>query len=132
MSSQPSRRSSVSRRSASLFLAANLLFVEQFSYVASAWIIIGGELLLMLLFYADLRRHMGAVGWGRLLWRTALAALLMGGVVWGVSFLNPALALLAGVLVYPLALVLLRALTPEERAILAPLLPAPLRRLALV
>jgi len=106
--------------------------VEQFSYVASAWIIVGGELLLVLLFYADLRRHLGPVGWGKLLWRVVLATLLMGGVVWSVSFLSPALALLAGVLVYPVALVLLRALTPEERAILVPLLPAPLRRLALV
>jgi O-antigen/teichoic acid export membrane protein len=113
-------------------VAANLLFVGRFSYVASAWIIVGGELLLVLLFYADLRRHLGPVGWGKLLWRVVLATLLMGGVVWSVSFLSPALALLAGVLVYPVALVLLRALTPEERAILAPLLPAPLRRLALV
>jgi O-antigen/teichoic acid export membrane protein len=110
-------------------LATNLLFVSKFSYVASACIIIGGELLLAVLFYADLRRHLGAIGWGKLLWRVALAALLMGGVVWAVSTVSPALALLAGVIVYPVALLLLRALTPEERAALAPLLPEPLRRI---
>ena len=81
----------------------------------------------MLLFYADLRRHLEPVGWVRLLWRTALAALVMGGVTWGVSTVSPALALLAGVAAYPVALLLLRALTPEERAVLVPLLPAPLR-----
>ncbi len=110
-------------------VAMNLLFVGRFSYVASACIIVGGELLLAVLFYADLRRHLGPIGWGKLLWRVALAALLMGSVVWGISIVSPALALLAGVIVYPVALLLLRALTPEERAALAPLLPEPLRRI---
>jgi O-antigen/teichoic acid export membrane protein len=105
----------------------NLFFVGQFGYVASAGIIVGGELLLVILFTADLRRHLGAVGWGKLLWRVALAALLMGGVVWGISTVSLPLAFLAGAIVYPVALVLLRALAPEERAMLAPLLPAPLR-----
>jgi O-antigen/teichoic acid export membrane protein len=108
-------------------VVANLLFVAKFSYVASAGIIIGGELLLFILFYADLRRHLGPVGWGKLLWRTALAALLMGGTVWGASTVSLPLAFLAGVIIYPVALVLLRAITPEERAALAPLMPAPLR-----
>jgi O-antigen/teichoic acid export membrane protein len=108
-------------------IAANLLFVGRFGYVASACIIIAGELLLVLLFTADLRRHLGSVGWGRLLFRPALAALVMGGVVWGVSPFSLPLAFLAGSVVYPVALFLLRALTSEERALLAPLLPAPLR-----
>ena len=38
-------------------IAMNLLFVGAFSYVASAWILVGGELLLVLLFYVDLRRR---------------------------------------------------------------------------
>ncbi len=108
-------------------VAANLLLVRAFSYIASAWIIIGGEFLLVVLFYADLRRHVGPVRWGALLWQTALAALLMGGVVWGISVFSPALALVVGMITYPVALVGLRALTPEELRALAPLLPARLR-----
>jgi O-antigen/teichoic acid export membrane protein len=108
-------------------VVANLLFVGRFGFVASAWIIVAGEFLLVLLFTADLRRHLGPVGWGRLLWRVVLAALLTGGVVWGLSFFSAPLAVLAGVIVYPVALLLLRALTPEERAMLEPLLPAPLQ-----
>ncbi len=109
-------------------IAANLLFVRAFSYVASAGVIVAGEVLLFALFDADLRRQLGAVGWGRLLWRTGLAALVMGGVVAGVAAFNPALALLSGLIAYPLALFLLRAITPAEWAALAPLLPGRLRR----
>jgi len=109
-------------------VVANLLFVGAFSYVASACIIVGGELLLVLLFYADLRRHLGPVAWGRTLGRPLLAGLLMGGAVWGVSLFSTALAFLAGVVVYAVALLLLRALTPEEWALLSPLLPARLRK----
>jgi O-antigen/teichoic acid export membrane protein len=112
-------------------LVGNLLFVRQFSYVASAAIMVGGELLLLILFSVDLRRHLGPVGWGKLLWPVASAGLLMGGAVWAGSLVHPALALLAGVVVYPAALLLLRALTPEERAALAPLLPRPLRAVTL-
>ena len=106
----------------------NLIFVRTFSYVASAWIIIGGELLLALLFYADLRRHLGPVGWVRTLGRPLLAGLAMGAAAWAVAFFSRPLALLVSLIVYLAALVLLRALTPEEWALLAPLLPARLRK----
>jgi O-antigen/teichoic acid export membrane protein len=108
-------------------IAANLIFVWRFSYMASAWIIIGGELLLVLLFYADLRRHLGPVAWGRTLGRPALAGLAAGGAAWAAASYSLPLALLAALIVYPGALVLLRALSPEEWALLVPLLPARLR-----
>jgi len=111
-------------------IVANLLFVARFSYVASAWVIIGGELLLALLFNADLRRHLGPVGWVRTLGRPALAGLAMGAAAWAVASFSRPLALLVGLIVYLAALVLLRVLTPEEWALLSPLLPAPLRQVA--
>jgi O-antigen/teichoic acid export membrane protein len=107
-------------------IIANLLFVGRFSYVASAWIIIGGELLLVLLFYADLRRCLGSVEWGRTLGRPALAGLAMGATAWALAAHSLPLALLACVIVYFLALVLLHALTPEEWEMLSPLLPVSL------
>ena len=81
-------------------IVANLLFVRTFSYIASAWIIIGGELLLVLLFYADLRRHLGPVGWVRTLGRPMLAGLAMGAATWAVAAYSRPLALLAGPAVY--------------------------------
>jgi O-antigen/teichoic acid export membrane protein len=106
---------------------ANLLFVGRFSYVASAWIIIGGELLLALLFYADLRCHLGQVAWGLMLGRLALAGLAIGATAWVMAAYSLLLAILSCVIVYFLALILLRILTPEEWEMLAPLVPPPLR-----
>ena len=104
-------------------VVANLLFVRTFSYVASAWIIIGGEFLLAVLFAIPLRQHLGSVGWVRLLARPVLAGLVMGGAVWSAALVSRPLALVVGLVVYPVALVTLRALTPEEREVLAPLVP---------
>ncbi|MGD9002079.1 MAG: polysaccharide biosynthesis C-terminal domain-containing protein, partial [Anaerolineae bacterium] len=109
-------------------IAANLLLVPRFSYVASAWIIIGGELLLTALFAVDVRRHLGPIGWGEVLGRPTLAAMAMGAAAWAVGAYSRPLAVISSLLVYPVALVLLRILTPEERRQLASLLPASLRK----
>jgi len=113
-------------------VAANLLFVRTFSYVASAWIITAGELLLLFLFYVDLRRRLGPVGWVRLLGRPALAGLAMAATAWALLPFSRVLALAAGPAVYLAALLALRALTPQEWETLRPLLPTPLRKLGAV
>jgi hypothetical protein len=61
--------------------------------------------------------------------RPALAGLAMGAITWLTAIYSRWLALLVGPAVYVAALVFLRVLTPEEREMLASLLPAPLRRL---
>jgi len=109
-------------------LVANLLLVPRFSYMASAWIIIGGELLLASLFTIDLHGQIGSVAWGDVLVRPGLAGLAMGAAVWGVGTLSRPLGLLTGLVVYALALFALGVLTPEERSRLASLIPASLRK----
>jgi O-antigen/teichoic acid export membrane protein len=109
-------------------VVANLLLVPRFSYVASAWIIIGGELLLNVLFAVDVRHNLGKRAWGEVLGRPALAGMAMGATAWAVGAYSRPLALLSSLVVYVIALVLLRVLTPRERSQLASLLPAPLRK----
>jgi O-antigen/teichoic acid export membrane protein len=111
-------------------VAANLLFVARFGYVASAWIIVAGELLLLALFIVDLRRHLGGLPWGRILGRPLLAGVAMGGLAYLLHPVSPVLALVAGLLAYAILLLVLRVLTSEEWALLAPLLPDRLRRLS--
>ncbi len=109
-------------------LVANLLLVPRFSYVASAWVIIGGELVLALLFALDLHRQIGSVAWGEVLGRPGLAGLAMGAVAWAVGTYSRPAAVLSSPLVYVAALIVLRVLTPEERSQLVSLIPAPLRK----
>jgi len=109
-----------------LALGANLLLVPRFSYVGSALIIIGGELLLTTLFAIDLRRQLGSVAWNEILGRPALAALAMGATAWAAGIYSRSLAVLLSPAVYLLAVALLRVVTPEERSRLTSLVPTPL------
>jgi O-antigen/teichoic acid export membrane protein len=114
-------------------VAANLVLVPRVSQgvtpsVASAWIIIGGELLLNVLFAVDLSRHLGPLAWGEIMGRPALASVAMGATAWLIGARSLPLALLSSTVVYVLSLILLRALTAEERERLISLLPASLRR----
>ncbi len=109
-------------------VAANLLFVPTFNYVASAWIIIGGELILNVLFAIDLHHHLGSVAWGEIVGRPGVAGVAMGATAWLIGAGSRPLAVLSSLVIYVLSLLLLRVLTAEEMERLASLLPAPLRR----
>jgi len=107
---------------------ANLLLTPRFGYVASAWILTAGELLLLALFSVDLRRRLGPLGWLGTLGRPALAGLAMGAASWGAAQVSLPLAFLVGPAVYVAAFFLLRVLSAEDWEALGPLLPAVLRR----
>ncbi len=99
-------------------VAANLVFIPIYSYRASALIHLFSELALLLPFYYCLRRHLAPVPWGRLLWRPALAAALMGGLLLAQQRLPRGVSLLIAaplsIVVYFLALILLRTFSEEE------------------
>lgn len=110
-------------------VVANLLLTGRYSYVASAWILIGGELLLAILFAVDLTRQVGALGWRQMLERLTLAGLGTAALAAAITSYSRPLALLLALLVYPPLIVGLKAFTPQEREMLGSLLPAPLRRI---
>jgi len=109
-------------------VAANVALVPRFGYAASAWVIIGGELILYLLFALDLRRRLGPMAWGDVIGRPTLAGLAMAAAAWLGARHNLPLALAGSIALYMIGLLLVRALTAEERERLSTLLPAPLRR----
>ena len=84
---------------------SNLLLIPVFGYRAAGALHLFSELALLLAFYLGLRRHMAPVPWGRLLWRPALAGVIMGGVAWVLYGVHPLLAVLSASLVYAVALV---------------------------
>lgn len=112
-------------------VVANLLLIPRFGYVAAAVTTILSELILMIPFYALVRRHVGRVPWPALFARPLLAtgAMLIvswllvrvGLNVWGATAL--------GALAYATVLLLSGALRDEEMSVIWRSLPiGPLRR----
>ncbi|MGA9348482.1 MAG: oligosaccharide flippase family protein [Anaerolineae bacterium] len=93
---------------------ANVVFIPIYSYRASALIHLFSELALFLPFYYCLRRHLAPVPWGRLLWRPALAATLMGGLLGLLRDVSLLLTVPLSGLIYLLALILLGTFSEEE------------------
>jgi O-antigen/teichoic acid export membrane protein len=112
-------------------IVANLIFVPQYGYRAAALATIASELVLLVPFALLLRRGFGAPGWWGMLWKPLAATGVMLAVFLVGWTAQPALTLVAGVLVYPAALLALRPLDAGEWARLKPLIPARLRRLPL-
>ncbi|MHB8753035.1 MAG: oligosaccharide flippase family protein, partial [Aggregatilineales bacterium] len=113
-------------------VSTNLLFIPMFSYQAASVVTILSEVVLQIGFYALLRPALGNVNWIKLLGRLALSGAAMFVVLallWNVA---PIVALAAAGVTYPVALIGLRTLNPDEVTRLAPLLPGPVRRLARV
>ncbi len=108
-------------------VAANLLLTGRYSYVASAWILVAGELLLAVLFAADLVRQVGPVGWWQTLGRLVLAGLVAGAGTLAAAWVRLPLAVPVLLVLYPLAVWRLGVFTAGERAALSPLLPPVLR-----
>ncbi len=101
-------------------LVANLVLVPLYSYQAAAVVTIGSELVKGVIFYYYVRRHIGALPWGAILARPALAAGLMaaaaGAGLWtGQLWIGLAL----GSLIYVGAILALKTLNQQE---IAPLL----------
>ncbi len=102
---------------------ANLIFIPLYSYKAAAVITILSEIVEGSAFYWYIRKSMGPVPWAGLLWKVTGSGAAMLAVMFLVFQVSAPLALLVGLIVYPVALIVLRAFGPEERAVLAPVLP---------
>ena len=110
-------------------IVANLIFVPQYGYQAAALATIASEFMLLLPFAWLLNRAFGGVPWLDIIWRPVAASAAMAVVLllgWNVQ---PVLALLVALVVYPTVLLLLRPLSSVELERLQPLLPGRLRKL---
>ncbi|MCB8945425.1 MAG: oligosaccharide flippase family protein [Ardenticatenaceae bacterium] len=114
-------------------IITNLIFLPMFSYRAAAITTVLSEVVLLLLFHYYLRQKMAGVQWGQLLVRPlSLTAIMVAAMFLGQQ-LHLIIGLLLGLILYPAGLILLHIITPEERALLQSLLPAPIAtRLKLV
>jgi O-antigen/teichoic acid export membrane protein len=104
-------------------LVANLLLIPRYGYVGAAWVTVASELVLLIPF----QRAAAKVASGVSLWREATiplaATLLMAPVVWWLrDAVHPLAAIVAGGVVYPLALWSLGGIDAQQRRLLRQLL----------
>lgn len=109
-------------------IAANVLFIPRYSFVAASITTILSELVLMIVFAYYLRQRMHGVNWLALMWRPWLVTLIMVAAMWLGSQIHLVIGLIAGVLIYPVGLLLLRVINEDERRVLAAVLPGSISR----
>ncbi|GAV30931.1 membrane protein [Coriobacteriaceae bacterium EMTCatB1] len=105
-------------------VAANLVLVPRFGYPVAAWTTLGSYIVLLSLTWIRSRPFMAwRIPWADIA-RTALAAILMGASVWGISrfigtsFVTLLVEALAGAVLYIALLVVVGAVRADERAFL--------------
>ncbi len=102
-------------------LLANLFLMPRFGYAASATLHIFSELVLFVPFVIGVRRYIGVVGWSDVLGKPLLVAAVSGAIALLLLPVNRMLAVAVTVVTYPLLAWLVGVITPDERAMLAPL-----------
>jgi O-antigen/teichoic acid export membrane protein len=98
-------------------LALNFALIPTYGYVGAAWATVLTEIVLGVVGWTLTRRHIGHVPVGALSWRAILAGLVMAVVIFPMRELDGfaiAIPIVAGVLVYSVAALLLRAITRDE------------------
>jgi len=93
---------------------ANLILINRFGYMAAAYVAILSEIVLLLPFYAGIRKHLAAIPWVRLAWKQVLSAAPMALLLALLPHRYLLLTLPAGIALYGLGLVLMRVFDREE------------------
>ena len=100
-------------------LALNLALIPPFTYVGASWATVGTEISLAIVGWILTARHVGRVAVLRQSWRVILSGLIMGAAIYPLSDVRGwevAIPIVAGAVVYCVAVLLLRALSGDEIA----------------
>ncbi len=108
-------------------IVANLIYIPRYAYIAASLITILSEIVLWGVFYVVILSELGRVNWLATLWRVWAAGVVTGAVTFSLGSMNVWLALVVGVIVYGLAVLLLRPLDTSEMALVGGLLPQRIR-----
>lgn len=104
-------------------IICNYLFIPRFSFVAAGITTILSEVVLLIMFAYYLRQRGAGVDWLGLVSRPIFLALVMLAVMWLGYQVSFVLALVLGIIVYPVGLVVFRIIEPEERRAIVAIMP---------
>jgi O-antigen/teichoic acid export membrane protein len=100
-------------------LALNLTLIPLFGYLGASWATVATELALGIVAWILTARHVGRVPVLALSWRVIVAGLIMGVAIYPLSAVRGyevAIPMVAGAVIYAVAVLILRALNREEIA----------------
>jgi O-antigen/teichoic acid export membrane protein len=98
-------------------LALNIALIPTFGYIGASWATVITEIVLGVVGWTLTARHIGRVPVVSLSWRVLLAALVMGVAIYPMQDLRGlkvAIPIVVGVVVYAVAVLLLRAISKDE------------------
>ncbi len=104
-------------------VATNIVLIGQIGFIASAYVAIASELALLIPFYVGIRRHLAPIPWARVAWKPLACAAPMALLFWLLPGRLSLLALPVGLALYLAGLVWLRVFDPEERRVVARVVP---------
>ncbi len=109
-------------------IITNLIFIPRYGYQAAAITTILSEMVLLTPFAVMMQSALGRLAWLDMVWRPVVAGAVMFGTTAVIWALVPAVAVLAGGMVYLGVLWALKPLSAAEWEMVSPLLPGRLRR----
>ncbi|NKQ34534.1 MAG: oligosaccharide flippase family protein [Chloroflexi bacterium] len=104
-------------------IITNMIFIPMYTYKAAGVTTILSEIVLLLVFSYYLRQKAFGTRWLRFMWKPGLVTAVMLALMWAGGQVSILLGLALGLVVYPAGLLLLHVIGPEERAVLANILP---------
>ncbi|MHB1295297.1 MAG: oligosaccharide flippase family protein [Anaerolineae bacterium] len=104
-------------------LGANLIGLNRFGYIASAYIAIASEIVLLIPFYVGIRRTLAPLPWLSLVWKQAVSAIPMAALVTLLPHRYALVTVPVGLILYALGLFLLHVFDAEEQEVAQRVVP---------
>lgn len=102
---------------------ANLIFIPQYGYQAAAVITVLSEMVLFIPFYYCVRKNIGPLPWGHIVWKPALSAGVMALMLWATRAGSLAWRLPLAVLLYIALLIAMGGFRDEDMQVIVRALP---------
>ncbi|NLV73835.1 MAG: oligosaccharide flippase family protein [Chloroflexi bacterium] len=104
-------------------IIANLVLIRRIGYMASAYITVVSELVLLIPFYIGIRRYLRPINWLALVWKSVLAALPLAVLLALSSGVWRLAALLVGAVAYIVLMQLLHVFDAQEEQVIERVIP---------
>ena len=104
-------------------VAANLIFISRFGYIAAAFVTVASELALFVPFYVGVRKHLTRIPWIELAWKQLLSSLPLALMLLLLPHLYVVLSILAGLSLYVAGISFLHVFDREETDAVRSVLP---------